>query len=145
MEKFEENNIMADFANQVIGGGALGFGNVQEELMFTKCPELIVSMLIFNKMENYQSLYFENFRTFSKTSGYGGGFEYDGEDDDCSILNEELNIKKHAIVAIDALDFRNMDLNKQLSEEFVLREINKAFIGFTGKLKTDDDITYPDN
>jgi len=35
MEEFEDNCIKVDFANKFIGGGALGFGNVQEELMFT--------------------------------------------------------------------------------------------------------------
>ena len=35
-----------DFANQWIGGGALGKGAVQEELMFVCHPELYVTILL---------------------------------------------------------------------------------------------------
>jgi len=36
-------SIMADFANEFIGGGAANFGNVQEEILFVVYPELFVS------------------------------------------------------------------------------------------------------
>lgn len=36
-------SIMADFANEFIGGGAANFGNVQEEILFAIYPELFVS------------------------------------------------------------------------------------------------------
>ena len=37
------SSIMADFANEFIGGGAANFGNVQEEILFAVYPELFVS------------------------------------------------------------------------------------------------------
>lgn len=37
---------MVDFANKNIGGGVLGFGSVQEEILFVIHPELIVSVLL---------------------------------------------------------------------------------------------------
>jgi hypothetical protein len=35
---------MVDFANKRIGGGILGHGSVQEEIMFCMFPELMVTM-----------------------------------------------------------------------------------------------------
>jgi hypothetical protein len=44
IEDFEgPSSIMADFANEFIGGGAANFGNVQEEILFAIYPELFVS------------------------------------------------------------------------------------------------------
>ena len=34
-----------DFANKFIGGGVLGHGCVQEEIRFLICPELLLSRL----------------------------------------------------------------------------------------------------
>lgn len=41
---------MADFANEYIGGGALNWGCVQEEILFLIYPELMVSCLFCEKM-----------------------------------------------------------------------------------------------
>lgn len=43
--------IMADFANEFIGGGVFTGGNVQEETLFILRPELSVAMLLCAKME----------------------------------------------------------------------------------------------
>ena len=45
-----------DFANSFIGGGALKNGCVQEEIRFTICPELIVSMLVLEPMESNEAV-----------------------------------------------------------------------------------------
>ena len=41
----EQSTIKIDFANKFIGGGSLGDGCVQEEIMFLNHPELYISML----------------------------------------------------------------------------------------------------
>jgi poly(ADP-ribose) glycohydrolase len=38
--------IKVDFANRYIGGGALSFGLVQEEIMFCNHPEMYTSQLL---------------------------------------------------------------------------------------------------
>ena len=43
MEDIDEPNLLVDFANKYIGGGVLGFGCTQEEILFLIHPELILS------------------------------------------------------------------------------------------------------
>ncbi len=38
--------LKVDFANRYLGGGALGYGLVQEEIMFANRPEIYTSMLL---------------------------------------------------------------------------------------------------
>ena len=45
-----------DFANKYIGGGALSSGLVQEEIRFLICPELIVSRLFTEVLDNHECL-----------------------------------------------------------------------------------------
>ena len=47
-ESIEEHfgEVKTDFANKFIGGGALGLGCVQEEIMFITHPELYATMLL---------------------------------------------------------------------------------------------------
>ena len=45
-----------DFANRCIGGSTLDSGCVQEEIRFSICPELIISMLIMGPMENNEAV-----------------------------------------------------------------------------------------
>lgn len=46
MEDCPVTNLKADFANEFLGGGVLEFGNVQEEIMFVICPELLLSVFL---------------------------------------------------------------------------------------------------
>ncbi len=70
-----------DFANQWIGGGALGDGAVQEELMFVCHPELYVTMLLCEKMNDKEALGFEGFGKEMKVEGYGYSFKYAGREE----------------------------------------------------------------
>lgn len=45
-----------DFANKYIGGGVLGSGLVQEEILFLMSPELIVSRLFTEKLDDNECL-----------------------------------------------------------------------------------------
>ena len=45
-----------DFANKTIGGGVLGEGSVQEEIRFVICPELIVSLLFTEVLEDNEAV-----------------------------------------------------------------------------------------
>lgn len=48
--------VQVDFASSWIGGGVLGSGLVQEEILFLINPELIVSRLFTEKLENNECL-----------------------------------------------------------------------------------------
>ncbi|CAF5199014.1 unnamed protein product, partial [Rotaria magnacalcarata] len=49
--------LQIDFANKYIGGGVLGSGCVQEEIRFSICPEMLVSLLICEKMERNECIF----------------------------------------------------------------------------------------
>jgi len=50
------NMFQVDFANAKIGGGVLGHGCVQEEIRFLISPELILSRLFTEKLEDNECL-----------------------------------------------------------------------------------------
>ena len=54
-----------DFANRYIGGGVLGEGCVQEEIRFLICPELIVSRLFTEELDNNECLVMTGAEQFS--------------------------------------------------------------------------------
>lgn len=45
------HTLKVDFANKFIGGGALDYGNAQEEIMFLCHPEMFISMLLCEKVK----------------------------------------------------------------------------------------------
>ena len=47
--------LQVDFANKFVGGGVLGSGLVQEEIRFTVCPELLVSLLFTEVLDGKRS------------------------------------------------------------------------------------------
>ncbi|KAK8808430.1 hypothetical protein WA158_008331 [Blastocystis sp. Blastoise] len=116
-------DIKVDFANKYIGGGVLGTGCVQEEIMFTIAPELIVSMLFCDVMKDVESICIEGTRPYSKYTGYAWTFKFDGP-----LLNSTNT--SDTIIAIDALHFRSYP-QEQLLQNTLLREFNKAYIGFS--------------
>ena len=46
------NILKVDFANKYVGGGVLGRGCVQEEIRFLICPEMIISRLFTQVLDN---------------------------------------------------------------------------------------------
>merc|ERR1712232_233259 len=76
-----ENNLQADFANQYLGGGALRGGNVQEEIRFAICPECFVGMLFCERLEDNEAIFITGTQQFSRYTGYGGSFRFDGRRD----------------------------------------------------------------
>ena len=61
------NKIMqVDFANRYLGGGVLGEGCVQEEIRFLVCPELILSRLFTEELDDNECLIMTGAQQFSK-------------------------------------------------------------------------------
>ena len=120
-----------DFANKYIGGGVLGGGCVQEEILFAVEPEAIVSMLLMQKMEDKDAIRIDNLIQYSKYSGYALNFKYEGN----AIINND-NLIKHNLIAIDAVN----DFSGGLDRENKERDLIKAYIGFNLINFKDDDI-----
>nr|XP_023912460.1 poly(ADP-ribose) glycohydrolase 1-like isoform X2 [Quercus suber] len=120
-----------DFANKFIGGGALHRGCVQEEIRFMINPELIAGMLFLPSMADNEAIEIIGAERFSSYTGYASSFHFTGDyvdkkDVDC------FGRRKTRIIAIDALCSPRM---RQYKQEFLLREINKAFCGFFAQSK----------
>ncbi|XP_063697469.1 poly(ADP-ribose) glycohydrolase-like [Culicoides brevitarsis] len=125
--------LQVDFANKFLGGGVLGHGCVQEEIRFVICPELLVSMLFVECMKPNEAVLVTGAERFSNYSGYASTFKWSGNHEDTTQWDTSRR-KQCTIVAIDALAFR--DGRHQYKEELMLRELNKAFVGFYHELSS---------
>ncbi|XP_022625279.1 poly(ADP-ribose) glycohydrolase-like [Seriola dumerili] len=129
--------LQVDFASSRIGGGVLGSGLVQEEILFLINPELIVSRLFTEKLENTECLIITGSQQFSVYSGFGDSFEWAGPHQD-RLDRDEWGRLKRQILAIDAINFKHVQ--EQYNMSSVTRELNKAYCGFMGQEGKDPDI-----
>jgi len=120
-----------DFANTYIGGGVLSGGCVQEEIRFAICPELLLSMLVCSRIGDFEAIQICGTEQFSNYIGYGFNLKFGGDYVDQTLRDKYGNILSE-VIAIDALDFRNdnSSIYNQLSENNLLRELNKLYAGF---------------
>lgn len=126
--------LQVDFANKFVGGGVLGGGSVQEEIRFVINPELIVSKLFTECLDDGEALIITGTEQFNSYVGYASSFQFAGDFNDTTPL-DECNRRKTRIVAIDALPYRNY--YEQFKEENLKRDINKAYVGFANNDDTD--------
>lgn len=125
--------LQVDFANKFLGGGVLGQGCVQEEIRFSICPELLISKLFTECLRPTEALIMVGCEMYSTYSGYSNSFVWEGNYDDDTPLDSSRRKKVH-IVAIDALPFARP--SHQYREDLMLRELNKAYVGFFHPLDT---------
>ncbi|XP_029299989.1 poly(ADP-ribose) glycohydrolase isoform X2 [Cottoperca gobio] len=119
--------LQVDFACSSIGGGVLDSGLVQEEILFLIHPELIVSRLFTEKLDDNECLIITGIQKFSCYSGFSDSFEWTGHHDD-KLDRDKWHRLKRQIVAIDALNFKHR--SEQYNMTKVTRELNKAYCGF---------------
>ena len=121
-------SVQVDFANRMIGGGVLGYGAVQEEIRFAISPELILSLAFAEAMLDRESLLLIGTERFSNYRGYAKSFKFAGP----ALRQTDAEIKYSQIIAIDALPFPGLGdaLAEQCMPEIILRELNKALVGF---------------
>ena len=134
--------LQLDFANEYLGGGVLNDGNVQEEILFCLCPELIAAMLFVEKMDHNESITIQGFEKYSASVGYGGSFRFappqKASPSTTEVLGDKISndfdskvdMSFNKICAIDATPYgqENPDLQYQTPE--IMREFNKAYAGF---------------
>lgn len=70
-----QNSHIVDFANKRIGGGVLGNGCVQEEILFLIHPEAMVSLLITTEILNNEAIIIEGLERVIDYSGYSDTFK----------------------------------------------------------------------
>ncbi|CAF0733884.1 unnamed protein product [Adineta steineri] len=128
-KKIEEvqNTLQADFANKYIGGGVLGSGCVQEEIRFSICPEMLVSLLVCEVMEDNECIFLIGCEQYSSYRGYAHSFQFDGDYKDTT-PKDNWGRKWCHLVAMDAIYFR--DPSTQYNMKAIDRELIKAFTSF---------------
>lgn len=117
--------LRVDFANAMIGGASLAFGNVQEEILFALCPELNVARLFFTPMEDHEAIVLLHGAQYStlKPGTYGGTMAHGGA------VPEGCRRLAGAVLAVDACDYRGAQLAAQYRD--YPREVEKLLAAFT--------------
>lgn len=124
-----KNCIQTIFCNKRLGGGVLENGGLQEEMRFVRNPEMLPALLIVEELEDYEAFYYHGCEDYNLTSGYAEKMILEGD----LIDNTEIDIfdkKDHCFASIDAFQFK--EKNEQYTLNMILRELNKAFLGFFG-------------
>jgi len=132
-KKIEDNEmtLQVDFANSFVGGGVLGHGLVQEEILFLISPELIVSKLFTERLLDNEVLIITGFERYSDYTGYSSKFKYTGEYNDKTkvIFTPHGYRKLTYLVAMDAKIY-SPGLNQYSTHE-IIRELNKSYVAFS--------------
>jgi poly(ADP-ribose) glycohydrolase len=127
--RFDEIEI--DSSNKLIGFGKSG---TAEEILFGCSPELCVITLFCNSMSNKETILIKNAKKVIQHSGYGPfNVKYEYEIENWWKLS---NRKERTIIAMDASEFDHIDslknsLIEQLKDNSLIRELNKAYCGFS--------------
>jgi poly(ADP-ribose) glycohydrolase len=116
--------LRTDFANQLIGGGAIAYGCVQEEIMFCVFPELIVSRLFCPVMKPDEAIVIHGAEQFSTHTGYAASLRFDAP------YRDPTGGASSWITAIDAVDLRYGSASQQYEPATVLRDLTKSWAGF---------------
>lgn len=118
-----EGLLQVDFANKYLGGGVLNYGCVQEEIRFMICPELLITRLFTEQLDDNECLTIMGCERFNTYRGYASTFQWtDDYVDETPIDDSHRRIC--TIVAIDAYPFRSK--SHQFKEDMLKRELNKV-------------------
>lgn len=115
--------IIIFFVYRYVGGGVLHWGCVQEEIRFVICPELMVTMLITEVLDDTEALIVTGAERYSEYEGYRGTFKWTGDFID-ETPRDNSGRRRTSIVAIDAMYFSNA--NEQFKTKNIIRELNKV-------------------
>ncbi|CAF1569627.1 unnamed protein product [Rotaria magnacalcarata] len=119
--------LQVDFANRYIGGGVLGAGCVQEEIRFCICPEMLVSLLICEKMEPNECIFLIGCERYASYEGYADSFQFGGNYKD-NTPKDNWGRKWCHVVAMDAIRFP--DQRSQYNMKYIDRDLLKAYTSF---------------
>lgn len=124
-----------DFANKFLGGGVLNHGMVQEEIMLLNAPETLVGLLFVEQLADNEALEIAGARKMSSSTGYSGTCRFSGSAPQSNLDDKsDLGVHNCHIIAIDAIKYMEGNISSQFKSEQILRELNKAYIGFSSTL-----------
>ncbi|CDW91549.1 poly adp-ribose [Stylonychia lemnae] len=120
----QDESLIVDFANAYIGGGTLGKGAAQEEILFLIFPQAIISMLICEKMDINEAILIQNVRRYANYSGYSSTLQYH------DMNSFHKNVIRKDIIAMDAIQYYDGRNYSQYRSENFIQELNKCYIAF---------------
>jgi poly(ADP-ribose) glycohydrolase len=105
----------------------------QEDIKFVTCPELIAAQFFAEPLEDNEALIITGAKPYSTYKGFDKSFEFTGEADPNAPCSD-------VVIAIDATDFSRLAKGDQYTQQYIMREIVKAYAGFvkcpTSKIAT---------
>jgi hypothetical protein len=106
---------MIDFANSIPGGGFIGHGMLQEEILFSCYPELMITRLLCEQLEDDEVVAVSGVAKFSNINGYGNGVEQDSYMDDSELcVSLHFNIAIPSSNALYSNKFQRYKLSKSI-------------------------------
>ncbi|CAF2430962.1 unnamed protein product [Rotaria sp. Silwood2] len=102
-------------------------GCVQEEIRFTVCPEMIISLLVCEVMKDDECIFLIGCERYCSYKGYGFGLEFKADFVD-DTPKDAWGRKMCHVVAIDAICFSSSSM--QFNIPSIQRELTKAYAGF---------------
>ncbi|KAF8566618.1 hypothetical protein P879_04990 [Paragonimus westermani] len=135
IEEAGSDTLQVDFANRYLGGGVLNSGCVQEEIMFVLRPELLAACLFMERLDDDETVIVEGVEQYSTSHGYADNFRWaaDYRESQAGNQRDEWGRWRTTVVAMDALYFDSSEA--QYLPKSILRELNKAYCGFTDTLE----------
>ena len=136
-DDFTYKTIQIDFANKHIGGGVVYMGCIQEEIRMVITPELLISLLFSEVMDDNEAIVMNNMERYCKYTGYSDSFKFNGGyTDELHTSNENISSettssqrRTDCVVAIDAIKYRRSIAQYDLP--MIIRELYKAYAGFS--------------
>lgn len=101
----------------------MGWGCVQEEIRFVICPELMVTMLVTEALDDTEALIITGVEQYSKYKGYSSTFKWAGDFVD-ETPRDNCGRRRTSVLAIDALFFTQAEA--QFKSRNIIRELNKV-------------------
>jgi len=132
IEDSPEAVVEVDFANKYPGGGVLGKGAVQEEIRFMLSPELLISCVVCEALDDHEAIEIRGATRVSRHTGYGSTFWWAGPYADPLPIAGDPPMRQSSVLVMDAVNFHSTGLrpHHQYSPEYIHRELCKAYTAF---------------
>jgi len=128
-----EGGVQVCFSDRKVGDQTLSLGATQQQIIFLTHPELIISILFCENLQDKEVLLTQGVEKFCTHSGFSNSFAFAKDyKDTCPLAQTENATLDREIIMMDALDFKKNKDIFQFSEDAIFRELNKAYVGFLG-------------
>jgi len=112
------------FSDKELGDQVLQLPTTQQQIMSLIHPELLLTILLFEKLQKEETVRVYGAGRYSNYKGYGDSFEF------VEAYKEEKHEIERQHVIMDAEKYTSKQGASQFAASWVLREINKAYSGF---------------